>query len=50
MPVFKVKGGYRWGKTGKVYKTKREAEAQGRAVRAAMAKRGSVKKYKRKTK
>ena len=26
MPVMKVKGGYRWGKKGKVYKTKAEAE------------------------
>ena len=35
MPVYKVPGGYRWGQTGKVYKTKKEAEEQGRAVRAA---------------
>ena len=28
MPVQKVKGGYRWGKTGKIYKTKEEAEKQ----------------------
>jgi hypothetical protein len=26
MPVRKVKGGYRWGKSGKVYKTKAAAE------------------------
>ena len=26
MPVRKVKGGYRWGSKGKVYKTKAEAE------------------------
>jgi len=32
MPVYKVKGGYRWGKTGKVYKTKAAAEKQGRAI------------------
>ncbi len=31
----KVKGGYRWGSKGKVYKTKAEAEKQGRAIRAA---------------
>lgn len=43
MPVYKVKGGYRWGKTGKVYKTKEEAERQGRAVRAAMASKGKGK-------
>ena len=35
MPVYKVKGGYRWGKTGKVYKTKAAAERQGRAIRAS---------------
>ena len=35
MPVMKVKGGYRWGKKGKVYKTKAEAERQGRAAYAS---------------
>lgn len=35
MPVQRVKGGYRWGKTGKVYPTKAEAERQGRAIRAS---------------
>jgi hypothetical protein len=35
MPVQKVKGGYRWGKTGKVYKTKAAAEKQGRAIHAS---------------
>lgn len=35
MPVRRVKGGYRWGSTGKVYKTKAEAERQGRAIRAS---------------
>ena len=35
MPVQKVKGGYRWGKTGKVYKTKAAAEKQGRAIYAS---------------
>lgn len=35
MPVRKVKGGYRWGTTGKVYRTKKEAERQGRAIRAS---------------
>jgi hypothetical protein len=34
MPVRKVKGGYRWGQSGKVYKTKEEAEKQGRAIKA----------------
>ena len=35
MPVYNVKGGYRWGKTGKVYKTRAEAERQGRAAYAS---------------
>ena len=35
MPVQKVPGGYRWGSRGKVYKTRAEAERQGRAARAA---------------
>lgn len=40
MPVVAVRTsggkilGYRWGKSGKIYKTKAEAEAQGRAIRA----------------
>ena len=32
MPVRKVKGGYRWGKKGKVYKSKKKALKQGRAI------------------
>lgn len=36
MPVRKVKGGYRWGSTGKVYKTKREAKKQGFAIQESM--------------
>ena len=35
MPVRKVKGGYRWGKTGKVYRTRAAAKRQGRAIRAS---------------
>jgi len=35
MPVYKVKGGYRWGSKGKVYPTKAQAEKQGRAVYAS---------------
>lgn len=35
MPVRKVKGGYKWGKTGKTYPTRAQAERQGRAVRAS---------------
>ena len=39
MPVRKVKGGYRWGSTGKVYKQKSKALRQGRAIKASQAKR-----------
>ena len=35
MPVRKVSGGYQWGKTGKVYKTKAAAERQGKAIKAS---------------
>ena len=34
MPVHKVKGGFQWGKHGKVYPTKEQAEKQGRAAYA----------------
>ena len=34
MPVKKVKGGYKFGSSGKVYKTKAEATKQGRAMYA----------------
>jgi len=35
MPVRKVKGGYKWGSTGKVYPTRKQAEKQGRAIEAS---------------
>lgn len=35
MPVRKVKGGYQWGNSGKVYKRKADAERQGRAIYAS---------------
>ena len=35
MPVHKVKGGYQWGNSGKVYKTKEQAETQGKAILAS---------------
>ncbi len=35
MPVRKVKGGWRWGKSGKIYKSKAAAERQGRAIYAS---------------
>jgi len=34
MPIRKVKGGYKWGSRGKVYKTKKGAEKQMRAAYA----------------
>ena len=39
MPVRKVKGGYRWGKKGKTYPTKAQAEKQGRAIKASQNKK-----------
>ena len=35
MPTRKVKGGWRYGKTGKIYPTKAEADKQGAAIRAS---------------
>jgi len=35
MPVHKVKGGYKWGQSGKVYPTKQQAEKQARAIYAS---------------
>lgn len=35
MPAVKVKNGWRWGSTGKVYPTKAQAERQGRAIEAS---------------
>jgi len=35
MPIRKVKGGYQWGKHGKVYPTREQAERQARAAYAA---------------
>lgn len=40
MPVRKVSGGYRYGNTGKVYKSKTKAVKQGIAIRASQARRG----------
>lgn len=44
MPVRKVKGGYQYGTSGKVYKTRAEAERQGRAIKASQARRGKGKR------
>tara|TARA_R110000824_G_scaffold178777_1_gene358632 strand:- start:316 stop:441 length:126 start_codon:yes stop_codon:yes gene_type:complete len=35
MPIKKVKGGYRWGSTGKVYKSRQGAERQASAAYAS---------------
>ena len=35
MPIRKVKGGYKWGKSGKTYKTKKKAIKQMRAIYAS---------------
>ena len=40
MPERKVSGGYRYGNTGKVYKSKAKAVKQGIAIRASQARRG----------
>ena len=40
MPTKKVKGGYRWGSTGKVYPTKKQADKQGAAIHASGWKEG----------
>lgn len=40
MPVRRVKGGYRYGTTGKVYKSKSKAERQGVAIRLSQMRRG----------
>ena len=44
MPVVKVKGGYRYGKSGKVYKRRADAERQGKAIRASQALRKKKRK------
>lgn len=44
MPVRKVNSGYRWGTSGKIYKTRAEAEKQGRAISMAMKKKPKKKK------
>ena len=35
MPIVKVRGGYKWGSRGKVYKTKAGAQKQARAAYAS---------------
>ena len=40
MPVKKVKGGYKYGTKGKVYKSKTRAQKQGLAIRLSQLRRG----------
>lgn len=41
MPVIKVKsGGYKYGQSGKVYRSKAKAVKQGRAIRLSQIRRG----------
>jgi len=35
MPIRKVKGGYKWGSSGKTYRTKKAALRQARAIYAS---------------
>lgn len=39
MPVRKVKGGYKFGRKGKVYKSRAKAVKQGKAIKANQKKR-----------
>lgn len=39
MPVRKVKGGYKYGTKGKVYKSRAKADRQGRAIKASQARK-----------
>lgn len=39
MPVHKVKGGYKYGTRGKVYKSKFKAIKQGQAIKISQLKR-----------
>lgn len=41
MPIHKTKtGGYRYGKTGKVYKSRKKAVKQGQAIAISKKRRG----------
>lgn len=43
MPVKKIKGEYKWGKTGKVYPTKKDTEKQGKTIKVSQKKKGAGK-------
>lgn len=40
MPVRKVKGGFQYGTTGKVYRSRAKAVKQGQAIRLSQIKHG----------
>jgi hypothetical protein len=44
MPVRKTKGGYKYGKSGKVYKSRAKAEKQGAAIRHSQKRQGKKQK------
>jgi hypothetical protein len=46
MPTRKVPGGYQYGTSGKVYKTKAAADRQGRAIQASKHASGKKKRKK----
>ena len=37
MPIIKTKSGYKFGQSGKVYRSRAKAVAQGRAIKASQA-------------
>lgn len=43
MPIRKVKGGYKYGTTGKVYKDREDAVKQAQAIKASQSKKKKVK-------
>lgn len=47
MPVRKVKGGYQYGTSGKVYKRRADAVKQGQAIKASQNSRRSRKSGRR---
>lgn len=44
MPIIKTKSGYKWGKSGKVYKSKEKALKQGAAIEISKKRRKYGKK------
>lgn len=48
MPTHKVKGGYKWGKHGKVYPTKKQADKQAQAIYASGWKESKINEIKNK--